>query len=57
LHPIVVEALPMVGLGDSVLKYKGSPDPWVVVGGSIGMAVVVCVATGLLGRLGLRVRL
>jgi predicted acyltransferase len=57
LHPIIVEALPMVGLGHAVLKYKDSHDPWVVVGGSIGMALFVCAATGLLGRLGLRMRL
>jgi predicted acyltransferase len=56
LHPIVSEAPPLLGLGD-VLRYRSSPDPWVVVGGSIGMAVFVCAATGLLGRLGLRVRL
>jgi heparan-alpha-glucosaminide N-acetyltransferase len=57
LHPIIVEALPLLGLGDAVLRYKESPDPWVAVGGSIGMALFVCIATGLLGRLGLRVRL
>ena len=56
LHPIIVEALPMFGLGDAVLKYKGSPDPWVVVGGSIGMALFVSAATGL-PVAGLRMRL
>ena len=39
------------------MAYKGSADPWVVVGGSLGMAAFVCVAAGLLGRLGLRMRL
>ncbi len=57
LHPIVVGALTMGGLGDAVLGYKDSPQPWMVVAGSLGMAMFVCVATGLLGRMGLRVRL
>jgi predicted acyltransferase len=57
LHPILVEGIGLAGLGGSVLAYKQSADPWVVVGGSIGMAAVVCLAAGLLGRLGLRVRL
>ncbi len=57
LHPIIVESLSLVGLGDIVLKYKSSSQVWVIIGGSIGMAVVVCAATGLLGRLGVRVRL
>jgi predicted acyltransferase len=57
LHPIIVESLPLVGLGDIVLSYKSSPQVWVIVAGSIGMAVFVCAVTGLLGRLGLRVRL
>lgn len=56
LHPIAQKALPLVGLGN-ILRYTNSPDPWIVVGGSLGMAVFVCAATGLLGRLGLRVRL
>ena len=49
LHPIIVESLSLVGLGDIVLKYKSSSQVWVIIGGSIGMAVVVCAATGLLG--------
>jgi predicted acyltransferase len=57
LHPIIVESLSLVGLGDVVLKYKSSPQVWVIVAGSMGMAVFVCAATGLLGRLGVRVRL
>jgi hypothetical protein len=47
----------LVGLGDIVLKDKSSPEVWVIIAGSIGMAVFVCAATGLLGRLGVRVRL
>jgi predicted acyltransferase len=57
LHPIVVELVALAGQRESVLAYKDSADPWVVVGGSIGMAAFVCAAAGLLGRLGLRVRL
>jgi predicted acyltransferase len=57
LHPIIVESLSLVGLGDIVLKYKGSPQVWMIIAGSIVMAVFVCAATGLLGRLGVRVRL
>jgi predicted acyltransferase len=57
LHPIVVESVALAGLGGTVLAYKASPDPSVVVAGSLGMAVFVCIVTGILGRLGLRVRL
>ena len=57
LHPIVVDLLPLVGLGDNILNYKDSPQSWVVVAGSMGMATFVCAATAILARLGLRVRL
>jgi heparan-alpha-glucosaminide N-acetyltransferase len=57
LHPIILELLSLAGLDGLLLAYKSSPQPWLVVAGSIGMAVFVCAATGLLGRLGLRVRL
>jgi predicted acyltransferase len=57
LHPIIVDSLSMVGLEDIVLGYKSSPQVWVIIAGSIGMAVVVCAATGLIGRMGVRVRL
>jgi predicted acyltransferase len=57
LHPITVESLSLAGLGDIVLNYRSSSQMWVVMAGSIGMAVFVCAATGLLGRLGVRVRL
>jgi predicted acyltransferase len=57
LHPIIVDSLSLVGLGDIVLKYKSSSQVWVIIAGSIGMAAFVCAATGLLGRLGVRVRL
>jgi heparan-alpha-glucosaminide N-acetyltransferase len=57
LHPIVVGSLSLAGLGKTVLAYKEATDPWMVVGGSLAMTVMICAAAGLLGRLGLRVRL
>ncbi len=54
LHPITVWLVGLSGL--SILDYTGSADPRVVVGGSAAMALFVCVATGLLARIGLRVR-
>ena len=57
LHPIVIGLVSLAGAWSAVLGYKASHDPWVVVGGSLGMAFFVCAATGLLARLGLRVRL
>ncbi|APW62321.1 DUF5009 domain-containing protein [Paludisphaera borealis] len=57
LHPIVIGAVSASGLGDALLGYQGSHNPAVVVAGSFAMAVVVCALTGLLARLGLRVRL
>jgi predicted acyltransferase len=57
LHPITVGTVILLGLGGKVLAYQDSPDWRVVVGGSLGMACFVCAATGLLGRLGMRVKL
>jgi predicted acyltransferase len=57
LHPIVVELVSLAELGGTVLAYKQSSDPWVVVGGSLGMADFICVVAGVAGRLGLRMRL
>jgi predicted acyltransferase len=57
LHPIVEEAVVLAGFGSQVLAYKRAADPLIVVAGSLGMAAFVCAAAGLLGRLGLRVRL
>ena len=57
LHPITVWLVGLSGFGATVLGYSGSKDPWVVVGGSAAMALFVCVATGLLARIGLKVRL
>jgi heparan-alpha-glucosaminide N-acetyltransferase len=57
LHPIVNGLIMLAGFQDRVLAYRGAADPWVVVGGSLAMAALVCAAAGFLGRLGLRVRL
>jgi predicted acyltransferase len=57
LHPIAVGTVILLGLGGTVLAYQDSPDWRVAVGGSLGMAGFVCATTGLLGWLGLRVKL
>ncbi len=57
LHPIVVELIGVLGLYNPLLTYQDSSNPSIAVAGSFGMALFVCVLTGLLGRLGLRVRL
>jgi predicted acyltransferase len=57
LHPIVIGLVVIAGFGDHVLAYKKVADGWQVVGGSLVMAVFVCLAAGLLGRLGVRMRL
>ncbi len=57
LHPVVTGLVSMAGLWNSLLSYKSSHDTWVVVAGSLGMALFVCAATGLIARLGLRMHL
>jgi predicted acyltransferase len=57
LHPITIGTIALTGLGGTLLAYRDSPDPRVVVAGSLAMACFVCVMTGLLGKLGLRVKL
>jgi predicted acyltransferase len=57
LHPITVGAVELAGLGGTLLGYRGSSDPTVVVAGSLAMACFICALTGLLGKAGLRVRL
>ena len=57
LHPITVGAVELAGLGGTLLGYKGSSDPRVVVAGSLAMACFVCALTGLLGKAGLKVKL
>jgi predicted acyltransferase len=57
LHPITVGIVELAGLGGTLLAYRGSSDPGVVVAGSLAMACFVCAMTGLLGKAGLRVRL
>jgi predicted acyltransferase len=57
LHPIVVGSIAMAGGETALLSYKHSHEPWIVVMGSLGMAFFVCAFTGVLARLGLRMRL
>jgi predicted acyltransferase len=57
LHPITVGAIALAGFGGTLLGYRHSADPRIVVAGSLAMACFVCVMTGLLGRAGLRVKL
>jgi heparan-alpha-glucosaminide N-acetyltransferase len=57
LHPIVVSVVALAGLGSTLLPYSSDQNPDVVVAGSLGMALFICLATGLLGRLGVRIRL
>jgi heparan-alpha-glucosaminide N-acetyltransferase len=57
LHPITVELIGVTGLGGRLLFYQDANNPYVVVGGSLGMALFVCVLTGILARLGLKLRL
>ena len=57
LHPIIVELIVVAGLGGRLLAYQKTSNPSLVVAGSLGMALFVCVVTGVLGRLGLRTRL
>lgn len=57
LHPITIGLILIAGFMDPVLAYKKAADVWQVIGGSLAMAVFVCLAAGLLGRLGVRMRL
>jgi heparan-alpha-glucosaminide N-acetyltransferase len=57
LHPITVGLISLAGLASPLLAYQQAGNPYVVVGGSLGMALFICVLTGLLARLGLRMRI
>jgi predicted acyltransferase len=57
LHPITVAAIGFAGIDSPVLDYQSSQNPSIVVAGSLVMALFICAMTGLLGRVGLRVRL
>ena len=46
LHPITVGTVALTGLGGTLLGYRSSPDPKVVVAGSLAMACFVCGMTG-----------
>ena len=56
LHPITVELIVVTGLGERLLSYQDANNPYLVVGGSLGMALFVCVLTGILARIGLKIR-
>lgn len=57
LHPITLWGVSLAGLDSVLLGYKSDADAGLVVAGSFGMALFVCVATGVLSRLGLKLRL
>ncbi len=57
LHPIVVGLLSLTGLGEQVLAYRKATEASTVVLGSLAMSLSVCLSAGLLGRLGLRMKL
>lgn len=57
LHPIAIWSVTLAGFGDRVFVYKNSLDPRFVVAGSLCTALFVCLATGLLGLIGLRTKL
>jgi heparan-alpha-glucosaminide N-acetyltransferase len=57
LHPITVGLIDLSVVARPLLDYKQTENPYVVGGGSLGMAFFVCVLTGLLARLGLRMRI
>ncbi len=57
LHPIVLGLVSLAGVENTVLAYKQSSAPGVVIVGSAAVAAFVCAAAGLMGRLGLRMRL
>ena len=57
LHPILLGLVSLAGFWSALLAYKQSAEPLVVIGGSAAMAAFVCAVAGLLGRVGLRMRL
>lgn len=57
LHPIVVGTISVLGFSGDLLAYKSSPEVWMVVCGSAGMALAICALTGLIAKAGLRVRI
>lgn len=57
LHPILLGCLSTIGMSPYLLTYKSSSNAWVVIAGSLAMALVVCGLTGLIAKAGLRVRI
>ena len=56
MHPIILFSLSLTGLGETVRAFSSSPSPWIVVVGSLVMAMAICILTGLIAKLGLRIR-
>jgi len=57
LHPIVVGSISVLGYSGDLLAYKSSSEVWLVLCGSVSMALAICVLTGLIAKAGLRVRI
>lgn len=57
LHPVLIAAVSLIGLGGPLLAYKNSSSAAVVMLGSLVMALLICGLTGAIARLGLRVRI
>ncbi len=57
LHPIILFALGLSGLGGVVRAYSESTSSLVAISGSVAMAMVVCLLTAAIARLGLRIRI
>ncbi len=57
LHPIILWVVSFAGLSAWLFAYKSSPNPGVVIAGSVAMALIVSALTGLIAKAGLRVRI
>ena len=56
LHPILIWIAGLIGVDGVLLGYHDSPHAWAAILGSVAMALAVCGLTGLIARLGLRMR-
>ena len=57
LHPILLWTLSLTGLSTLLLSYKNSDSATTAMLGSFVMAMLVCSLTGLIAKIGLRVRI
>ncbi len=57
LHPMILFVLGLSGLGGTVRAYSESTSAALAISGSIAMAMVVCLLTAAIARLGLRIRI